>query len=72
LARTLPVDLQDDVVACGQLRLELLAARAVVVVEYLRVLKKPAGQHELSEIIGGGEVVLAAVALVGAGCAGRV
>src|ERR1700761_3740828 len=60
----LPVDLQHDVLAVGQQRLDALARRAVPVAVHMRVLEALAGRDHLLEALDGGEVVFAAVALL--------
>ena len=63
LARALPVDLQQHVLAGGQLRLHRLPRGALPVAVHQRVLEEIAGGDHRLEFVGADEVVVLGMAL---------
>src|SRR5262249_54721724 len=62
-ARPLDLDLEDDRAAVGELALDLLAKRPVLVPAVARVLQELAGLDPAIELLRGEEVIVAAVDL---------
>src|SRR5450631_99659 len=60
LAGALPIDLENHAAALRQIRLDRRPARAVMIVEHLRVLKELLVVSQLAELVDGHEEVLAA------------